>query len=80
MKILKKKSLLLTNYKNVKKIFFSRNVKKNQAEFPSAYSMIKSKKLDWSPTKIKKNFKIIRESGDFALDQRKVKSTVSKLT
>ena len=41
--------------------------------------MIKSKRLDWSPTKIKKNFKSIRETGDFALDQRKVKSTVSKL-
>ena len=52
---------------------------KNQSEFPSAYSMIKSKRLDWSPTKIKKNFKSIRETGDFALDQRKVRSTVSKL-
>ena len=41
--------------------------------------MIKSKRLDWSPTKIKKNFKIIRESRDFALDQRKVRYTVSKL-
>ena len=29
--------------------------------------------------KLKKNFKSIRETGDFVLDQRKVKSTVSKI-
>ena len=44
---------------------------KNQAEFSSAYSVIKSKRLDWSSTKIKMNFKSIRETGDFALDQKR---------
>ena len=33
------------------------NMFHNQKDFPSALSIIKSKNLDWSPTKIKKNFK-----------------------
>ena len=51
----------------------------NQKDFPIAYSIIKSKNLDWSPTKIKKNFKSIKETGDFALDNRSVRSTFKKL-
>ena len=51
----------------------------NQKDFPSAYSIIKSKNLDWSPTKIKKNFKSIKETGDFAPDNWSVRSTLKKL-
>ena len=52
------------------------NMFHNQKDFPSAYSIIKSKNLDWSPTKIKKNFKIIKETGDFAPDNRSVRSAI----
>ena len=51
----------------------------NQKDFPSAYSIIKSKNLDWSLTKIKKNFKSIKETGNFAPDNRSVKSAIKKL-
>ena len=51
----------------------------NQKDFPSAYSIIKSKTLDWSPTKIKKNFKSIKETGDFSPDNRSVRSPIKKL-
>ena len=51
----------------------------NQKDFPRAYSIIKSKNLDWSPTKIKKNFKNIKETGDFAPDYRSVRSPIKKL-
>ena len=55
------------------------NMFHNQKDFPSAYSIIKSKNLDWSPTKIKKNFKSIKETGDFAPDYRSVRSPIKKL-
>ena len=51
----------------------------NQKDFPSAYSIIKSKNFDLSPTKIKKNFKSIKETGDLAPDNRSVRSTIKKL-
>ena len=51
----------------------------NQKDFPSAYSIIKSKNLDWSLTKIKKNFKSIKETGDFAPDNKSVRSAIKKL-
>ena len=51
----------------------------NQKGFSSAYSIIKSKTLDWSLTKIKKNFKSIKETGDFVPDNRSVRSAIKKL-
>ena len=55
------------------------NMFHNQKDFSSAYSIIKSKNLNWSPTKIKKNFKSIKETGDFAPDNRSVISAIKKL-
>ena len=51
----------------------------NKKDFPSAYRIIKSKNLDWSSTKIKKNFKSIKETGDFAPDNRSVRSTIKNI-
>ena len=34
-------------------------------KYPSVYSIIKSDKLDWSPTEIKKEFNQFKMSGDF---------------
>ena len=55
------------------------NMFHNKKDFPSAYSIIKSKNLDWSSTKIKKNFKSIEETGDFAPDNRSVRSPIKKV-
>ena len=55
------------------------NMFHNQMDFQSAYSIIKSKNLDRSPTKIKKNFKSIKETADFALDNRSVRSSIKTL-
>ena len=51
----------------------------NQKDFPSAYSIIKSKNFDCSSTKIEKDFKSIKETGDFAPDNRSVRSPIKKL-
>ena len=51
----------------------------NQKDFPSAYSIIKFKNIDRSPTKIKKKFKSIKETGDFVPDNRSVRSPIEKL-
>ena len=42
----------------------------NKKDFSNANSIIKSKNLDWSSKKIKKYFKSIKETGDFAQDNR----------
>ena len=52
------------------------NMFHNQKDFPSFYSILKSKNLDLSPTKIKKNFKSIKETENFAPDNRSVRSSI----
>ena len=79
MKILKKqKELVVDKLEKTIRDLFLEMFKKNLQNF-QVHIVWKYKRLDWSTTKIKKNFKNIRETGDFVLDQRKVKSTVSKI-
>ena len=62
-------------YRSLFREMFSDSIK-----YPSAYSIIKSDKLDWSPTKIKKEFNQFKISGDFNEDKRRTRTPSIKLS
>ena len=51
---------------------------KNHLDYPSANSIIKSQKFDWSLTNFF-NFKSLKETSRFAFDKRKLRSSINKL-
>ena len=50
----------------------------NKSDYPSAYSIIKSGRLDWGKTKIDKIFKIYKTFGVFPDDNRNTNSPFKK--
>ena len=51
----------------------------NKSDYPSAYSIIKSGRLDWGKTKIERIFKIYKTFGVFPDDNRNTNSPFKKL-
>ena len=52
---------------------------KNLKDIPRAYNIIRLNRFDWNSRKLKKNFRSINETEDFAFDKSRQRSLVWKL-